>query len=329
MILIFTNKEDVHPSPVIGLLTARGVPFFRLNTEALLTDYLFDWHADARGCDFRIECPANGLAVRGSEITTLWERRPELPEFLPVASTAEIDKHNREEALGFLRFLRYYLKDIPSIGSIVYDRVASSKMLQLQLARQVGFAIPPTCFSNRKEDIVRFAGGRSRLLLKPVENSSIWDEANDREYVFYAQRVSAQTIAEFPDAAFSQTVSFVQEYVDKAFELRVTVVGEQVFACKIDSQRQNDDTGKIDWRQGYDYGLKQEPFELPEEIAAKCLAFLKHMRLNFGCFDLIVTPSGEYVFLECNPNGQWLWVELATGLPIAEAIADFLTQSIH
>lgn len=274
MILIITNKEDVHPSPVIDLLTARGVPFFRLNTKALLTDYLFDWHADARGCDFRIECLLNGQTVRGSEITAIWERRPEPPEQLPFANTAEIDKHNREEALGFLRFLRYYLKDIPSIGSIVYDRVASSKMLQLQLALQVGFTIPPTCFSNRKEDVVRFADGRSQLLLKPIENSSIWDKAKEREYVLYAQRVSAQTIAEFPDAVFSQTINFVQEYVGKAFELRITVVGEQVFACKIDSQRQSDDTGKIDWRQGYDYGLKQEPFELPEEVTAKCRTFL-------------------------------------------------------
>ena len=48
------------------------------------------------------------------------------------------------------------------------------------------------------------------------------------------------------------------------------------------------------------------------------------MGLNFGCFDFIVTPSGEYVFLECNPNGQWLWVELETGLPISQAIAEFL-----
>lgn len=57
--------------------------------------------------------------------------------------------------------------------------------------------------------------------------------------------------------------------------------------------------------------------------------FFERMHLNFGCFDLIVTPDGEYVFLECNPNGQWLWVELATGLPIAEAIADFLTIKTH
>ena len=69
-------------------------------------------------------------------------------------------------------------------------------------------------------------------------------------------------------------------------------------------------------------------------IADKCTRFLQLMHLNFGAFDFIVTPSGEYVFLECNPNGQWLWVELETGMKISEAIADFLqnpenTQKIY
>ena len=31
--------------------------------------------------------------------------------------------------------------------------------------------------------------------------------------------------------------------------------------------------------------------------------------LKFGCFDFIVTPDGEYVFLEVNEAGQFLWIE--------------------
>ena len=48
------------------------------------------------------------------------------------------------------------------------------------------------------------------------------------------------------------------------------------------------------------------------------------MKLNFGCFDFIVTPAREYVFVECNPNGQWLWIETATGMKISDALADAL-----
>jgi D-alanine-D-alanine ligase-like ATP-grasp enzyme len=52
-------------------------------------------------------------------------------------------------------------------------------------------------------------------------------------------------------------------------------------------------------------------------------------RLRFAALDFIVTPDGEYVFLEANPNGQWAWIEHETGLPIAAAIADALEGSCH
>jgi glutathione synthase/RimK-type ligase-like ATP-grasp enzyme len=51
------------------------------------------------------------------------------------------------------------------------------------------------------------------------------------------------------------------------------------------------------------------------------------MGLNFGCIDLIVRPTGDYVFLECNPNGQWLWIELATGQKISASIAEWLINA--
>jgi hypothetical protein len=263
----------------------------------------------------------NGLSVRGSDITAVWERRPVVPKELPVKSALpEVDKHNLEEARGFLVFLQYYLRDLFSIGSAAYDRVAASKMLQLRIAKGLGMQVPDTCFSNRKTDILRFAAKYPYVVLKSIENDNVWLK-DEFEYLFYTCKVASASLAGQPDEAFSQTVSHVQNYVEKAFELRITVVCDEVFACKIDSQLLDEDKGKVDWRQGYDYGLKHEVFALPERIGAFCIAFLKQMHLHFGCFDFIVTPEGEYVFLECNPNGQWLWIELATGMKISEAIA--------
>lgn len=326
-ILIITNKEDVHPNPVIEKLVSWGESVFRLNTEALLTDYRFSWWADANGCDFWMRCIPNRLEVRGSEITAVWDRRPVPPSELLLKNNVAIDKHNLTEACGFLSFLRYYLKDIPSIGNIVNDRVAASKMLQYKVATEIGFVIPQTVFSNEKDPFVKMAKKHEALVLKPIENSDIWFEETGLDYVFYAQKVPSGAVADVPETAFTQTVTFAQNYVEKAFELRVTVVDSEVFACKIDSQAQNEDQGKVDWRQGYDYGLKHSIFDLPEEVSEKCKMFLHKMGLRFGCFDFIVTPEGQYVFLECNPNGQWLWIELETGLSISTAIARSLTKT--
>lgn len=335
MVLIITNKEDTHPTPVIRLLNERNVPVFRLNTEALLKDYhvcCCQREGNDRIDDFRIKNIHTGLEVRGSEITSVWDRRPEAPTELFVENSAEINRHNLVEALGFLRFLRYYIKNIFSIGSIVNDRIAASKMLQLDRARLFSLRTPACCFSNRKEDILKFASHYEYIVLKPIENDNVWDEANEREYVFYTRKVASASLADVPEEAFSQTVSFVQNYVEKLFELRVTAVRNdfvnfKFFACKIDSQALDDDKGKIDWRQGYDHGLKHEIYELPERIKEQCEMFLNNLNINFGCFDFIYTPAGEYVFLECNPNGQWLWIEEETGMKISEAIADALINN--
>ncbi|MBR1490665.1 MAG: hypothetical protein IJ611_08135 [Bacteroidales bacterium] len=326
MVLIFTNKEDAHPNPVIDHLAGWGVPFFRLNTEDLLTEYSFRWSASTKGCDFEIRNLRNGLGMRGSDITAVWDRRPEPPFSLPVQNTEIINRHIRSEALAFLRYLRHYLESIPSIGSIVNDRVASSKMLQYQVALDCGFVIPDTVFSNDKNDFISLGGKHPQLCIKGIEGHGVWDEENLQDYVFYTSIVDSKSLPEIPDEAFSQTVSFVQEYVPKAFEMRVTVADKDVFAARIDTQHLDESKGRIDWRQGYDSGLRFSECTLPEDIREKCVLLVHALGLNFGCIDLIVRPDGQYVFLECNPNGQWLWIELETGMKISEGIARFLAS---
>ncbi|MCA9385364.1 hypothetical protein KC717_01810 [Candidatus Dojkabacteria bacterium] len=46
----------------------------------------------------------------------------------------------------------------------------------------------------------------------------------------------------------------------------------------------------------------------------------------FVAIDMAVTPKGEYIFFEINPNGQYLWIEEMAELPISEAIAELLTN---
>ena len=324
MILIITNKEDEHPTPVIETLIKRNIPVFRLNTECLLTDYEFTWWNTSGLSRFIIKNKQTGLTLDIEDLTAVWDRRPKLPKELPFKVSEAINKHNLKEAAGFLRFLRSYITSTPSIGSILYDEYASSKMEQLQYAEFIGLKVPDTVFTNRQEDIIAMARNHQEIVLKSIASDGIMDDGNGTEYVFYSQKVSLQDIVNAPKEAFTQTVSYVQEYISKAFELRVTVVAKKVFACKIESQHLADNEGKIDWRQGYDHGLRYEPYDLPDNISEKCIKFLERMRLNFGAFDFIVTPSGEYVFLECNPNGQWLWIEMETGLKISEAIADTL-----
>jgi glutathione synthase/RimK-type ligase-like ATP-grasp enzyme len=65
--------------------------------------------------------------------------------------------------------------------------------------------------------------------------------------------------------------------------------------------------------------------ELPPALHDALLALQRRLGLYYGAIDMRLTPDGEYVFLEVNPAGQWLFVERLTGMPIGQAVADLLT----
>ncbi|RMG32251.1 MAG: hypothetical protein D6732_13605 [Methanobacteriota archaeon] len=100
-----------------------------------------------------------------------------------------------------------------------------------------------------------------------------------------------------------------QEYIEKQYELRITVIGDRVLAVKILSN--NDQATMIDWRAAHIYGRSPvvEKFSLPAEWEAMAKAWVNGMGLLFGAIDAIVNKDEQIVFLEVNPFGQFLWCE--------------------
>jgi glutathione synthase/RimK-type ligase-like ATP-grasp enzyme len=64
---------------------------------------------------------------------------------------------------------------------------------------------------------------------------------------------------------------------------------------------------------------------MPEQVEASIMRLMNSFEINFASLDMILTPEGEFVFLELNPNGQWLWLERDLGLPLVAHMADLLT----
>src|SRR6185295_16367444 len=116
----------------------------------------------------------------------------------------------------------------------------------------------------------------------------------------------------------------LQEYVPKHVELRVTVVGGEIFPAEIESQ--GSARSRDDWRR---YDLARTPYRrhtLPADVAERLLGVVRAFGLCYGAIDLVLTPDGRYVFLELNGNGQWLWIEDLTQMPIADAITSVLAR---
>ena len=46
--------------------------------------------------------------------------------------------------------------------------------------------------------------------------------------------------------------------------------------------------------------------------------------LRYGAFDFIRAPSGDLVFLELNPTGEWAWLEEELGFGLRDAFIELL-----
>ncbi len=118
-----------------------------------------------------------------------------------------------------------------------------------------------------------------------------------------------------------------QQYIEKALELRITVVKDSIFAAEIHSQElveTQTDFRHMSFDTGHTVIPTHKATTLPNDVATKLMMLMKQLDLVFGCIDMILTPDGEYVFLEVNPSGQWNWVEKLTGMKITEALVDAL-----
>tara|TARA_B000000565_G_C23775797_1_gene374029 strand:- start:1195 stop:2343 length:1149 start_codon:yes stop_codon:yes gene_type:complete len=198
-----------------------------------------------------------------------------------------------------------------------------NKIYQLLLAQQLGFSIPETLLTSRPQDLLDFYSEcRGNLISKKLVDLVM--SLDGVPLTPFTHAVTEHDLMRYEAVRMSPVL--FQERLDKKLELRVTVVGNKVFAAEIYSA--NDPKQSIDWRRYPSFNLARfyAPHELPLEEEQRCIRLVQELGQCFGAIDLVLHPERGYVFLEINPNGQWGWIEDFTGLPIAAAFADLLVR---
>jgi glutathione synthase/RimK-type ligase-like ATP-grasp enzyme len=114
----------------------------------------------------------------------------------------------------------------------------------------------------------------------------------------------------------------LQRRIEKCRELRVTVIGDMVFACQIITT--SNSPQHIDWRIDDAETLPHRLVEIPDQLKNQLRNMLHNMGLNFGAFDIIQDFDDSYYFIELNPNGQYYWIEILTGAPLSDSMADLI-----
>jgi glutathione synthase/RimK-type ligase-like ATP-grasp enzyme len=327
-VLIVSDHSDAHVPMVARQLEQLGVPFAEFNTSdfplrvRLSLSYL---DAESRST---LYLPGD-RALNCSNVRSIWYRKPEpyeLSSAVPIAQRDFANAECREAVHGMYNLMRGKLW----IDDPVSMRRVSNKPLQIDIARRLGFEVPHTLITNDPSlarEFYAFCGGN--VVYKTLSCPRVTHNDDGQTSDHRLDKVAAYTTlvdTEDPDLWKSIELApcLFQEHVPKRFELRVTVVGDEVFAAEIDSQ--SDPATIIDWRRGDILNLKHRIHALPEAIADLCRSLLRALGLNFGAIDIILTPDLRYVFLEINPNGQYGWIEYLTGLQISSAIAMLLAS---
>jgi glutathione synthase/RimK-type ligase-like ATP-grasp enzyme len=322
MLLIFTNKQDVHSDEVIRTLYKKGIEVFRLNSEDLLRKYKINLHIDSNGLWTGQITDELGRILNLDRLKVAWLRKPEFDFFGKIAESAE-EEFIASETKSFINIL-YSIPSIRWVNDPFIANKAKVKFQQLLLANKYEIKIPKTLITTQPETAKDFfIECGEEVLVKTIYTGNVTIDGIN-------QGIPSRKIGKDDFYQFYQSISLaptqLQEYVEKAFELRITVIGEKVFAVKIDSQAHEET--KVDWRL-YTQMNPHSIFELPAKIEKFCIEFLKEQNLLYGAMDFIVTPNNEYVFLENNPFGQYLWLEIETKIPLTEAMCDLLISYLN
>ena len=214
-----------------------------------------------------------------------------------------------------------FLEDAPEIFQInnsTADRIAGNRLLQAERARRLGFAVPETLVTQDADAARAFLAGHAEVVCKALSFGRV-SAAPGAELVAYTSRVP-------PDIALNGLAhcpALFQERIESRYDWRITTVGDRVFAARAphDAQR-----SKIDWREEADAATRFHRADPPADIAERLVRLSAASGLVYGAHDLIEIPDGTFVFLETNPAGQFGWLEVTTGLPVGQAIAQALAR---
>lgn len=306
MILIVTFEDNEHVEEVLPFLKADYVLFstdWYPKSVGLTASYRHDG-------EFTTLRLPDGQVIDTAEIQGVWYRRerPYMlhPELQDSTAAMFAWSESREGLLGMFYSLR-----CPWMNPPLANERSERKMVQLSVAQAVGLRIPHTVVTNEPDTATGFIEGLGvgRVIRKAFRNI---EQAPRSTHIIREEDLAIMDSVKFAPVTF-------QEYIEADIDLRVIVVGEEVFAAEITSDPEH----MVDYRAGLGTA-DVKAHSLPDNVCGQILRLMGELDLVYGAIDMRRTPQGEYVFLEVNPAGEYLFASSRTGQPVPQAIAGVL-----
>lgn len=316
MVWILGQPRDVHIEKVSAALSRMGRQFAcfeRYHPSSKMT-LQFNGTSSTQ-TSHAASCPPFSL----SDVASVWWRmKPYLASELTGGAGPITERFIVREWGQLFKALPVFLPHAKWVNPLRESDLMSAKPCQLQRASALGLMVPNTVISNIIEDVLPLFDKHKHVVYKPLHSFTA-----PPAYAIYTTKIARQDINKSQES-FTLTPGIFQAYIEKAYELRVTIIRDRVFTAQIDSQSAEETS--VDWRRNQLRPM-YKPGSLSKQTLDLLLRFHSTAGLVYAAYDFIVDKEGREVFLECNPGGQWLWIEDALGFPISKEIAGELAHA--
>jgi hypothetical protein len=322
MLLIITNSADFHTDAVIQKIREKNFgDFFRLNTEYLHRDYHIEIYPVEK--KFILKNKLNGKTADSNNIKTVWWRRPEKIKIAENEIAKMLHDYLRDEYHIMLRSLINILSvnkckivtDLPELNR------AKDKAIQQIWAGECGFKIPKQLITTTNDSFTNYFKNIKETISKSIDSiETIRDNEKDKDYNLFANTINTDLRNDIETGNIKINISYFQEKISRKYELRVIAFGKYVFPFKIDKNNYD-----IDWRRIDPDSIKFELIQ-NDNLNTMCNDYLNKSSLKFGAFDLIVDQFDNIYFIECNPNGQFLFCDINGKTNLLSSFVQYLYE---
>lgn len=306
-VLVIADKYDFTTDFVCIELDLRQASYLRLNR-----DEFHKWKITLDTNTFDISATSDEFKynISHESLKSIYYRAPIFLRDTNQINSLEEQLYS-EQWMSFVRNLLMFDK-VLWVNNPEKTYTAENKIVQLKKAKEIGFDIPYTIITNTNDILVD-----ERYVVKSLDTAFF--NIKGKEGFVYSNIIDKEKLE---SANLNLAPVTIQEYIHPKIDIRVTVVGHDVFATTITSEGKGVD---IDWRIVKD-NVEFKTISLPQIIKEKCILLLKELGLNFGAIDLLKTPENKFVFLEINPTGEWAWLVHTTNQPIHKSITNLLVM---
>lgn len=308
------------------------------HSTVLVIDWLHFLKADYRKinginalCDINYTISSIGSTVnyqadnKKVEADVVWYRRWTPQDYFienaDITDSATLNIQFRDYYKDENRILaKYFLAELNG-GYLLSDfsRISINKLGVLKYAAGVGLSIPHTLVTASKSALEDFMNTNRDIIIKNISEVGMFSH-KERIFVSYTTGFSRSDLNRVPGIFFP---TIFQAKVEKRYELRVFYLDGKCFSMAIFSQ-ENEQT-KTDFRiYDFENPNRNVPYDLPVSEEDKIDRLMKKLGLNCGSVDLIRAVTGEYVFLEINPVGQFGMVSEPCNYFLEKKIAEHL-----